>query len=140
MPGPSRKDLLVSLLTTTAAAALPSAITAAVQTSTDITLEDLRAAAKVAGVSFTEAELKAIVASVKGNRDGANGLRGEGLPNDLEAAFRFVPLGGGSVPGKISAKAGAVKIVRARLTDEDIAFLSVAELGHLLKTRSAHGS
>jgi Asp-tRNA(Asn)/Glu-tRNA(Gln) amidotransferase A subunit family amidase len=135
MPGPSRKDLLVSILTTTAVAALPSALSAAVQTSTDITLDDLRAAAKVAGVSFPDAELKAILDSVKSRRGSANALRGEGLPNELEAAFRFVPLGGGSVAGKIEAKPGSVKVSRSRLSDEDIAFLSVAELSHLLKTR-----
>ncbi|RYG23944.1 amidase, partial [bacterium] len=135
MPGPSRKELLVSLLTTTAVAALPSAISAAVQTSNEITLDDLKAASKSAGVSFTETELKAIVASVKSNREAANALRGEGLPNDLEAAFRFVPLGGGSVPGNVKARPTGVKVSRKGFSDEDIAFLSVTQLAHLIKTK-----
>lgn len=134
MPGPSRKDLLVSLLSTAALAAIPASAFALAPEG-PITLEDLRAAAKVAGVSFTDAELKAILDSVRQTRASSDALRGEGLPNELEAAFRFVPIGGGSVPGRVSAKAGGVKLSRVALSDEDLAFLSVAELGHLIKTR-----
>lgn len=135
MPGPSRKDLLVSLLSTAAAAALPASVTASAVSAGPISLEELRAAAKVAGVAFTDDELKAILASVRQSRASADSLRGEGLPNDLEAAFRFVPLGGGSAPGKVTAKPSGVKVSRAGLTDEDLAFLTVTELGALLRAR-----
>ena len=133
MPGPSRKELLVSLLATTALTALPAAAKA-VQGEA-ITLDELRAAAKVAGVRFTDAELKAILDSVLQSRQGADALRGEGLPNDLEAATRFVPMGGGSAPGRVSAKAEA-KVERRGLSDEDLAFLSAAELGRLVQTKA----
>ena len=135
MPGPSRKELLVSLLATTAVAALPAAVGAAVAQAEAITLDELKAAAKVAGVRFTDAELKAILDSVRQSRQGADALRGEGLPNDLEAATRFVPLGGGSAPGRVSAKPEA-KAERRGLTEEDIAFLPAAELGHLVQTKA----
>ncbi len=134
MPGPSRKDLLVSLLATGAAAALPVSLKAMTEEG-PITLDDLRAAAQVAGVAFTDAELKAILDSVRQARASGDALRGEGLPNDLEAATRFVPLGGGSAPGKVVAKAGGTKVSRSGLSEEDVAFLSVAELGHLVRTK-----
>lgn len=135
MPGTSRKDFLVTMLATTAAAAIPASLATARQAVGEITLEDLKAAAKVAGVQFTDAELKAILESVRQSRANADTLRGPGLPNDLEAATRFVPLGGGSVKGKVAAKAGPVKTTRQGLSDEDLAFLTIAELGHLLRTK-----
>ena len=135
MPGPSRKELLSTLLATGTALALPATVRAMAATEGPITLDDLRAAAKVAGVSFTEAELKAILESVRQARASGDALRGEGLPNDLEAATRFVPLGGGSKPGRVSAKAGGVRLSRKGLSEEDLAFSSVAELGHLLRTK-----
>ncbi len=127
----------MSLLSTIAVTALPSAAVSALEPiqSAEITLDELRAAQKVAGVSFTEDELNAILDSVRQSRTAANALRGSGLPNELEAATRFVPLGGGSRPGKVSAKAGGVKVSRKGLGEEDVAFLSVTELGHLLRSR-----
>jgi Asp-tRNA(Asn)/Glu-tRNA(Gln) amidotransferase A subunit family amidase len=136
MSGPSRKDFLRTMLASTAVAALPGSLSAAMQKSGEISLEDLRSAAKVAGVAFTEAEFKAVLESVRQSRAAADTLRGPGLPNDLEAATRFVPLGGGSVQGKVSAKAGSVKVTRAGLSEDDLGFLSVAELGHLVKTKA----
>lgn len=135
MAGPSRKELLVSILSTTALAALPAVVRARVPAAEPITLDELRIAAKVAGVSFTDAELKAVLESVNESRKAADALRGEGLPNDLEAATRFVPLGGGSAAGKVSAKPTPVRLERKGLSESDLAFLSVAELGHLLRTK-----
>ncbi len=100
-----------------------------------MTLDDLRAAAKVVGVRFTDAELKAILPSVQASRKGADTLRGEGLPNGLETATRFVPLGGGSAPGKVSAKPTVSKPARKGMAEDDLAFASAAELGLLLRTK-----
>ena len=135
MPRPSRKELLVSALSTTALAALPAAVGAAVQREAAISLDELKAASKVAGVHFTDDELKAVLDSVNGSRRSADALRGEGLPNSLESATRFVPLGGGSEAGKVSAKPEGGKTTRKGLGAEDLAFLSAAQLGSLLRTR-----
>ena len=135
MPRPSRKELLVSALSTTALAALPSVVGAAVPQEGAISLDDLKAACKVAGVRFTDAELKEVLDSVNGSRRAADALRGEGLPNDLEAAVRFVPLGGGSEPGKVSAKPDRSRLERKGLSAEDLAFLSAAELGGLVRSK-----
>lgn len=135
MPGPSRKELLVSALSTTALAAVPAKVRAALQKEEPVTLDDLKAAAKVAGVRFTDDELRAVVESVRSSRHNADLLRGEGLPNDLEAATRFVPLGGGSAPGKVSAKPDGVRLSRKGMSEEDLAFASAAELGHLVRTK-----
>ena len=133
MPGPSRKELLVSALSTTALAALP-AVVKAQDAEGAITLEDLKAAAKVAGVRFTDEELKAVLASVASSRRAADALRGDGLPNDFEAATRFVPLGGGTLPGKVSAKPENVRTSRKGMSEEDLAFLSATEIGILVKS------
>ena len=135
MSRPTRKQLLISALSTSALAALPAAIGAVVGSDGVLTLDDLKAASKVAGVRFTDDELEAVLASVEGSRKSAEALRGEGLPNSLEAATRFVPLGGGSVPGKVSAKPEPARLSRKGLGEEDVAFLSATELGGLIRTK-----
>ncbi len=143
----TRKEMLKAVLTTAAASALPVAATAnqpmtpepAPDTATDtaLTLDDLKAAEKVAGLTFTDAERTQMLESVRQLPATFAELRKQ-TPDGLPAPpTPFVPIGGGSIHNaRVQAKPSSVgKLSIEKMSDEDIAFLSVCELSHLLHTR-----
>jgi Asp-tRNA(Asn)/Glu-tRNA(Gln) amidotransferase A subunit family amidase len=101
-----------------------------------VTAEDLKAVERLAGISFTDEERQRIVQQVRNARSGFEAIRKEPIDFTTEPRTVFTPLGGGSLPGsKVTYTSSAVRTQRTGLKDEDVAFLSVVELAHLVRTR-----
>lgn len=99
-----------------------------------VTLDDLKAAQKVARVEFTEEELQAILRSVQSSVGSLDGLRAATDDWLLAPACVYrVPSEVPLVPGTVSTGLRG-EVVRPA-DDEDLAWLSVAELGQLLRNR-----
>lgn len=148
----SRKDVLRSMLVAAAATAMPSALGQAATSGSvaspeggaapgsaveGITLDDLRAAERIAGIRFTEAERRAVLASVREARKDADAIRAAGIDYKTEPRTVFTPLGGGHRPGSpVSARpTRATGLPTGRITDEDLAYLTVRQLAELVRTR-----
>jgi len=136
----SRSDFLKSLVMGVMAAGIPGAALAAGQGAApqkegDLTVDDLRSFAKIAGLTFTDAELEQARKDIQNDRAGYAGLRTACddyglLPMNVYRAPGYDKLG----PTKIDVKPAQVKLTRPT-KDEDVAFLTVNELGHLIKTK-----
>jgi Asp-tRNA(Asn)/Glu-tRNA(Gln) amidotransferase A subunit family amidase len=108
-----------------------------------ITIEMIEQAAMIAGVSFTAAQRKVMIDSLTGQRDDIVEVRKLALPNAVAPALVFNPVPGGTKldTARKPAKLGpAPKIVYAEFSSspaalEAAAFLSVRELGQLLRKR-----
>ncbi len=137
--GCSRKDFLTSLVLGVAAVGMPGIASAALQETSrrpeTITLDDLKSFARIAGLSFTDAELNSVLADVRGNPEGYKGIRTIADDYGLFPSSVFRVRGAEKLgPAKLSVKVAPAKLTRPP-TDEDIAFLTVAELGHLLRSK-----
>jgi len=130
----TRKELLVSALSATILGALPAtAKSQAAPKAPDLTVDDLKAFQKLAGLNFTDEELKAALGDVKSNLAGAMAQH-RAFDNRVEPPTIFSPLRSPAKASKPKLKLGKVDVKRPA-SDEDLAFMSVRELGHLLKTR-----
>lgn len=134
----TRKDLLKSLLVAGAAAATPLSLAQGATKPTDeITLDDLKSLEKIAGIEFTDAERKEVLADVRRQRGEFAEIRRLGIAYTDEPRTVFTPIGGGS---ERNAKVRAIPSATSsldlkKLTDEDLAFLSVRELGALIRAK-----
>lgn len=133
----TRAELLRSVVVAAVAAAVPSALAEekVAQATAAITVDDLKSFAKVAGLSFTDAEYTEILASAKNYPAQFANLRKQTAANSL------VPPNAYRVKGSENFTDSKVKVSPARVSlkrpqkDEDIAFLTVNELGHLIRTK-----
>lgn len=101
----------------------------------DITIEDLKSFAKIAGLEFTQAELEQVKRDIAGDRAGYAGLRQACDDYNLTPMSVYRAPGWEKVgPGKVDVKPATAKLKRPA-KDEDVAFLTVNELAHLIKTR-----
>lgn len=101
-----------------------------------ISLDDLKSFAKIAGITLTDAELEQVRRDIASDRAGFTALR--------EAAndYGLVPPNVYRIPGEVDAlgkptvtiKPAKVQIKRPS-SDEDLAFLTVNELGHLIRAK-----
>lgn len=136
----SRKQFLTGMLMTAATTALPAGLTQgalAQPNLAEITIDDLKAYEKIAGIEFTDAERKEVLQSLRQARTGFANVRKQPIDYRVEPSTVFKPLS--PTPDRnlrISVRPSAVKGVdMKKLTDEDIAFLSVRELGSLIKAK-----
>lgn len=128
----SRAELLRSLVITAAAAAVPAS--AQTVPAADVTIADLKSFAKLAGLTFTDAEYAEILKSVRTQPTEIANLRKTELSNgDVPPEAYRVPGAEKFKATKVNVKASPVKLKRPA-KDEDIAFLTVAELSHLLQS------
>lgn len=133
----TRKEVLTTMLVAAASAALPASLSASQgrQSGDDITLDDLKSMEKIAGISFTDDERKRFLGEIRGARTGFTGIRVLPIGPTTEPSTTFHPLGGGSIPGsKVHARPSDSRVTRPT-NDEDLAFLSVRELSHLVRTQ-----
>ena len=134
----TRKEVLKSILIAAAAGSLPASAMAAVQggaPASEITLDDLKSFEKIAGISFADDERKRVLGEIRGARAGFETVRKETILPTTGISTPFIPLGGGSVHGaKVHARSSDPSVKRPS-SDEDLAFMSVRELGHLIRTR-----
>lgn len=132
----SRKDLLKAMASGAALAFLPAgARPQAAAPPREVTLDDLRAMAKVAGLEFSDSELQSVLSIVAGMRAEWAQLRP--LVND----YSLFPSTAFSAPGardirdtRVDVRVGSPRVKRPQ-SDDDLAYMTLPELGHLLRTR-----
>ncbi len=139
-PALSRKDLLTSLVFAAASAALPVSAMAqadpAKADASEITLDDLRGLERIAGIELTDEERKAVLADVRNNRRGFEAIRKEPIDFTTEPPTVFRTLAGDSFSdAKVEAKPSRGRAGARGLQPDDLAFMSLRELGHLVRTR-----
>lgn len=108
-----------------------------------ITVEMIEQAAAISGLTFTEEQRKVMIDGLVSLRNGVADIRKLALPNSVAPALVFNPVPGGTIleterkPMRLSAPAHiAVEQTSAsEAAPESIAFLTVRELGELLRTR-----
>ena len=103
----------------------------------DISLDDLKATARLFDVDFTDDELKALLGEMRSARNGYRRVRNLEIPYTTSPRTVFTPIGGGSrANAKVSVRPSSERVRSANgLSDDDLAFLSVRDLGHLIKSR-----
>lgn len=102
----------------------------------EIGLADLQAAAKIAGLEFENSELEEILRSVRSQRASFAALRSQEVDYTLEPPTPFVPQGKsmGGAPG-IELRLDPPTSDSPPSAPEDLAFSSVRDLGHWVRTR-----
>jgi Asp-tRNA(Asn)/Glu-tRNA(Gln) amidotransferase A subunit family amidase len=103
-----------------------------------ITLEMLRHALVMAGLSFTADDEKAMVRAVNQNLTRMTELRAIHIPNDVSPPFHFSPI----VPGMTVNRSKqpfrmSTPAVKRPADFEEVAFWPVVQLAQLIKTRQA---
>lgn len=98
---------------------------------------ELDAAAKIAGVSFSAAEVLQMQRMVADNLAGYARLQALGLPDELEAPLVFTPLLPGHViqPGRLELAPLDTPAIERPVDDEDLAFLPLEQLSALVRMR-----
>ncbi|HMS55745.1 MAG TPA: amidase [Fimbriimonadaceae bacterium] len=100
-----------------------------------ITVEDLRSFAKVAGLKMSDEELNRVLAGVRANPSVFSASR------KAAEDYSLTPPSFYRVPGAESQKSTKVRVEPTKMpckrpaSDEDLAFLTVVELGHLIRTK-----
>ena len=138
--GLTRKEFLTSLILS---AAVPSVAGAKAlqeagqqQPGADITLDDLKVVEKVVGIEFTDDERKQVLNGVRGFRAGYKSVRDLHIPNSVPPAVSFRPEGRKPQPGKAtSVQHREMREIKRPAGDEDVAFMTVAELSQLVKQK-----
>jgi Asp-tRNA(Asn)/Glu-tRNA(Gln) amidotransferase A subunit family amidase len=123
---------------------MPEALTIAAQDSETITVEMIDAAQKIAGISFTPDEQRALLGRLNGNTGylaGFSFLRRANLGNDAQPAIVFNPVPPGKTPPRgPSGLTRREPVVTKPATDEALAFLPVTHLAKLMETRQITSS
>jgi Asp-tRNA(Asn)/Glu-tRNA(Gln) amidotransferase A subunit family amidase len=101
-----------------------------------VTPDMIKQAEWIAGVSLSDDQRKIVAQTVDGAMRTAETVRKIELPNDVGPAFRFDPSPGAAYQAgpRGTVLATAAKLSRPAKAD-DIAFLSIAQLGHLLRSK-----
>jgi len=104
-----------------------------------ITLDHVEAAETIAGVSLTDEERELLLENLNENLDQYRAMREHDIPNAQAPASTFDPRrGGAEIPDVAPAADGATVSLPSLdrpSSDEDLAFASIPELAHLLRTR-----
>jgi len=103
-----------------------------------ITVDHIEAAETIAGVSFTPEEREMMVEDLSDNLEGYKALRELPMPNERPPATVFDPrIGGAEIPD-VPASEDGVRMHRPARSkppaDEDLAYASLPELAHWLRT------
>ena len=102
---------------------------------TRVTPEMVKAAEWVAGITLSDDERKQIAASLSrglGDRAAAQKIE---LPNHVPPAFQFNPTPDSVADGNFGAVTGAAVECKKPDSSDELAFQSVAALGHLIRTK-----
>src|SRR5579885_2163122 len=99
----------------------------------------IKDALAIAGLTFSEEDVKAMVQGVNRALSGYEEVRKLEIPNDVEPPFYFSPITPGMKVNRarmpLVFSAPVASTLRRPANMEDLAFASVVELGHLLKAR-----
>jgi Asp-tRNA(Asn)/Glu-tRNA(Gln) amidotransferase A subunit family amidase len=136
--GLTRKEFLSGALAAAACTALPLDLQQPETPGVEITIEDLAAIEKVAGIRFTEEQRKTLLGAVRSQNRGYEAVRKLPIDYSVEPPMIFRPYTSRPIGGKSGASVTPVALTRGfrrPRSEDDLAFLSVRELGHLLRTR-----
>ena len=104
-----------------------------------ITTDHVAAAEAIAGLSLTDDERELLVENLNDNLGQYGAIREQEIPNARAPASTFDPRrGGADIPSVSSADDGAdvpLPPVDRPASDEDLAYASIPELAHLLRSR-----
>ncbi|MFY9233994.1 MAG: amidase [Fimbriimonadaceae bacterium] len=137
MPELSRKEFIASALALSAGGIFSTSASGQNPPAPqdEITLDDLKAAEKLFGLTFTDAERAAALGAVRGSRRTYDALRAHPISYQIEPPLIFTPLAEperGRIRVEAKPSGGAPK---KPSRTEDMAYLSVRELGHLIRTK-----
>jgi Asp-tRNA(Asn)/Glu-tRNA(Gln) amidotransferase A subunit family amidase len=103
---------------------------------TPITVEHVAAAEEIAGLSFNAEERELIAEGLNEKLQQVEALREVDLPNAVVPASTFDPrIGGASIPTDDTPMRWTPQPIERPSNDEDLAFMTVAELAYLLSTQ-----
>lgn len=102
-----------------------------------ITGTDVKSAAKIAGVEYSQKEVDSIVSGLEDYRKSYLANREKSLPNSLPPAFQFQPLPPGFVMDMKPENGGfsGVGNVRKPNNPDDLAYYSIPQLAKLISTK-----
>jgi len=102
-----------------------------------ITGTDVKSAAKIAGVEYTQKEVDSIVSGLEDYRKSYLANREKALPNSLPPAFQFQPLPPGFVMDMKPENGGfsGVGNIRKPNNPDDLAYYSIQQLAKLISTK-----
>ena len=137
--GGSRRGFLTALAATGGSLAFAELFEAAAQ-SGEVGREAIAQAERLAGLAFSDAERDLMLPELLDQSKAFAGLREQALANDVPLALQFRPDAFTEEPRAVlremsSTSAPAKPHRRIRPEDDELAFLSVAELGALLDQR-----
>lgn len=104
----------------------------------EITVAMIAEAEKLAGLTFTPEQRELMVEDLNAQRNDLEELRALELPNAVPPAYVFEPSAGGPSRAPVAGEDKFVwepRPVDRPADDESLAYLTVAELSHLLRTR-----
>ena len=117
-------------------ALMPGALMAVAGEAADVTAEMIGAAANIAGLNFTEEEIERMVKSLNGMVSRYEGIRELEMGNSMQPAIVFNPVPTGM---KLPTEKKPFKMsggwVSKPGSEEELAFMSVRELGELVRRR-----
>ncbi len=114
----------------------PGALYAKAQAEGEITTEAIAAAEQIAGLTFTEAQREMMVEDLNERLEDYAAMRAVALPNSVRPALVFDPRVSGMLPPSgESHLAWTSPPIQRPADDETLAFLTVAELASLVKSR-----
>ncbi len=100
-----------------------------------ITAEMLKQAEWVAGITLKDEDREAVARALTGYRRGIDAARRVDLANEVPLAVRFDPTPNAAAPKQATVSVAArQKALKKPSEPEAIAFLSISELGHLLRS------
>ncbi|MBS1728940.1 MAG: amidase [Armatimonadetes bacterium] len=131
--GISRKHFLTGSLV---AAFAPFQVLAQNADRATYTIDDIKGAEKLAGITLTDDQRKVVLRTLAGSREGLDKIRKAGLSNDVAPAFNFVPQGKKPKAGyRSDIRTTKPKSETRPSSDEDLAFMTVVELGNLIRNK-----
>lgn len=134
----TRKQVLKGMLLAAAAPAMPGIATAQQRQAinSDITLDDLKSLEKMAGIEFTDEEREAALGSVRNFRSSYESIRELGIENSVSPPVAYKPLGRQPDDSRaMSCQHRDMPGIEKPMNDEDVAFMTVAELSQLVKQK-----
>ncbi len=102
-----------------------------------ITREMVTSAETISGLTFTDDERDMMLQGLNGALTSFERIHAVSLPNSVPPAVHFSPFPAGMAPPLVPARTPAreARTVRRPESPEDLAFMTVAELGELVRTR-----
>jgi len=136
MPSMTRKEFLASATAALLLAKTGSAQDPAQANSLEVSLDDIKTLEKMTGAAFTDEERNGILNSVRQAARNAGLVRGLGIDDQIAPPTPFVPQGRMPSDGSaVSIRPTGIRPPAKPAKEEDLAFMSVLDLGALIKSR-----